>query len=189
MLTVITLFNKIYNFLLLRHSRALIGERFVVNGRLLIRGNGKIVIGDDVRINSGLFYNPIGGDNKMILFTKKGGRIILGNRVAISNSAIVSSLSVEIEDDVMIGGGVKIYDTDFHSLNFEERISKCDLNEKSDKVKIKKGAFLGAHTIVLKGVTVGEKSIVGAGSVVTRDIPDFEIWAGNPVKFIRKLEE
>jgi acetyltransferase-like isoleucine patch superfamily enzyme len=55
-------------------------------------------------------------------------------------------------------------------------------------VVIRDGAFIGAHTIVLKGVTIGERSVVGAGSVVTKDIPDGEIWAGNPARFIRKLD-
>ena len=55
-------------------------------------------------------------------------------------------------------------------------------------VIIKDGAFIGAHSIILKGVIIGEKSIVGAGSVVTKSIPDGEIWAGNPAKFIRKIE-
>ncbi|MCD7824200.1 MAG: hypothetical protein LUG86_09355 [Oscillospiraceae bacterium] len=54
-------------------------------------------------------------------------------------------------------------------------------------VAVGNGAFIGAHTIILKGVTVGEKSIVGAGSVVTKSIPDGEIWAGNPAHFIRKV--
>ncbi len=53
-------------------------------------------------------------------------------------------------------------------------------------VLIKKNAFIGAHTIILKGVTVGERSIIGAGSVVTKSIPDDEVWAGNPAKRIRK---
>lgn len=55
-------------------------------------------------------------------------------------------------------------------------------------VVIKDGAFIGAHCIILKGVTIGENSIVGAGSVVTKSIPDGEIWAGNPVKFIRRVD-
>lgn len=48
---------------------------------------------------------------------------------------------------------------------------------------------MGAHTIILKGVTVGAKSIIGAGSVVTKSIPDGEIWAGNPAHFIRKIDD
>lgn len=63
-----------------------------------------------------------------------------------------------------------------------------DLGVKHATVVIKDGAFIGAHTIVLKGVTIGERSIVGAGSVVSRSIPDYEIWAGNPAKFIKKVE-
>ena len=54
-------------------------------------------------------------------------------------------------------------------------------------VVIKDNAFIGAKVIVLKGVTIGENSIIGAGSVVTRSVPDNEIWAGNPAKFIRKV--
>lgn len=52
---------------------------------------------------------------------------------------------------------------------------------------IKDNAFIGAHSIILKGVTIGEKSIIGAGSVVARDVPDGEIWAGNPAKFIKNI--
>ena len=54
---------------------------------------------------------------------------------------------------------------------------------------IKDHAFIGAHSLILKGVTIGKYSVVGAGSVVTKSIPDGEIWAGNPAHFIRKLSE
>lgn len=86
------------------------------------------------------------------------------------------------------GGGVKLYDTDFHSISYEERIQKPDPGIKSKPILIKEGAFIGAHSIILKGVTVGRHSVIGAGSVVTKDIPDNEVWAGNPARFIRKLE-
>jgi acetyltransferase-like isoleucine patch superfamily enzyme len=86
-----------------------------------------------------------------------------------------------------VGGGTKIYDTDFHWLEFEKRISEP--GGKTAPVIIKDGAFIGAHCIILKGVSIGEKSIVGAGSVVTKSIPDGEIWAGNPAKFIKRVEQ
>ncbi|WP_212635306.1 acyltransferase [Pseudozobellia thermophila] len=52
---------------------------------------------------------------------------------------------------------------------------------------IKDRAFIGAYSIILKGVTIGENAIVGAGSVVTKSVPDNQIWAGNPAKFIRSI--
>ena len=180
--------NRVYNRLLFKYKRVQCGKGLQINGRVIIRGTGKIILGDNIKINSGLWYNPIGGDNKTIFFTKETGLIKVGNNVKMSNSAIVSADCIEIEDCVMLGGGCKIYDTDFHSLEFRERMSEKDAGETKSRVKIKKGAFLGAHVIVLKGVTIGEKSIIGAGSVVTKNIPDNEIWAGNPARFIKKAE-
>ena len=86
-------------------------------------------------------------------------------------------------------GGGKIYDTDFHSLRPEDRLNRvADMEHKVCKpVILKSNCFIGAGSIVLKGVTVGRNSIVGAGSVVTRDIPDNEIWGGSPAKFIKRL--
>lgn len=59
----------------------------------------------------------------------------------------------------------------------------------SGEVRIKKNAFIGTNTIITKPVTIGERSVIGAGSVVTKDIPNDEVWAGNPAKLIRKNEQ
>ena len=147
-----------------------------------------IFIGDDFGCNSGLKNNPIGGDVCTILRTIGTGVIKIGNNVGISNSTLVARNKIEIEDNVLLGGGVKIYDNDFHSLNYNTRISKPYDDIKSKEVKICKGAFIGAGSYILKGVIVGEQSIVGAGSVVTKNIPPGEIWAGNPAKFIKKCK-
>lgn len=81
-----------------------------------------------------------------------------------------------------------IFDTDFHSLDWRDRKDGTDITKrKKASVVIKDLAFIGAHSIILKGVTIGEKSIVGAGSVVAKDIPDGEVWAGNPAKFVRRV--
>ena len=97
---------------------------------------------------------------------------------------------ITIGDNVTIGGNTVIYDTDFHSLNPEIRLNKSidKLNAKSGKVTIKDNVFIGAHSTILKGVTIGFNSVVGACSVVTRDIPDNEIWAGNPAQFIKSVQ-
>ena len=56
------------------------------------------------------------------------------------------------------------------------------------KVHIKKNAYIGCNSIICKSVTIGENAIIGAGSIINKDIPDNEVWAGNPVRFIRKLK-
>lgn len=117
------------------------------------------------------------------------GPISIGNNVGMSQSAIICHHSITIGDNVKIGGGVKVYDTNFHSLNPSVRRNRdLDLKEKKCRpVVIEHDAFIGAASIILSGVTIGANSIVGAGSVVTKSIPANEIWGGNPAKFINKV--
>lgn len=165
-----------------------IGNNFKCCGIILFRNHGgNITLGDDVIINSHLVADPIGGQTRTIIMVGKNASISIGDRVGISNSAIVSFSNICIEDDTRIGAGVKIYDTDFHSSNPDDRLRKND-NVPSKSVHIGKNVFIGGHSIILKGVTIGDDSVVGAGSVVTKSIPAGEIWAGNPAKFIKKIQ-
>lgn len=190
--TIRRVFESILNRLLFkRFGVEVLGDTKGFEGILTIRSSKRnsITIGKNVQIRSGKAYNIIGGDTRLILRTIDDGQIRIGNGVGISNSAVVSANSITIEDDVFIGGSCAIYDTDFHSSEYDQRINQGDKNIKSAPVIIKKGAFIGSRCIILKGVTVGEESIIGAGSVVTKDIPDGEIWAGNPARFIKHLTE
>lgn len=180
--------NVIYNMLILKYRHVQYGRNFKISGRIYLVSNTSdgIVVGNDVRINSSPRSNPIGGDTRTILFAKGTGKIRIGNGCGISNATLFASELIVIGDQVYIGGGTKIYDSDFHWLDFKKRINEHGCA--SSPVVIKDGAFIGAHCIILKGVTIGEKSIVGAGSVVTKSIPDGEIWGGNPSRFIRKID-
>lgn len=146
-----------------------------------------IALGNNVRINSSNTADPVSFANKTIFYVNRRGNIIIGDRSGISNAIIVAyDATVEIKSDVMIGAGVKIYSTDFHSTNFNDRINH--VNTKSGNVTIEDGAFIGADALILKNVRIGKKSVVAANSVVTKDVPDFEIWGENPAKLIRKME-
>ena len=182
-------FDSLYNRVVLTIRKVKVGRRVRINGKIYICGRGSIDIADGVVINSCRRANQIGGDTRAILNTSYNGKISIGARSGLSNCTIVSRECVTIGEDVRIGGSCRIYDTDFHSISFEDRIEKGDCHVISKPVTIKDGAFIGAFSIILKGVTVGRHSVVGAGSVVTKDIPDGEIWAGNPAKFIKKSEE
>ncbi|XRG77814.1 acyltransferase [Rossellomorea sp. GAMAL-10_SWC] len=180
--------NSIYNFTLLRYRHVKYGSNLRVSGRLFCVSNScdGIVIGNNVSINSSRGSNPIGGDVRTNIFAKGNAKIRIGDNVGMSNVTLFACDSIKIGNNVLIGGSVKIYDTDFHWLDYDLRLSES--GGVSKPIVISDGAFIGAHSIILKGVIIGEKAIVGAGSVITKNIPSGEIWAGNPAKFIRKVD-
>ncbi|WP_405611265.1 acyltransferase [Polaribacter sp. Asnod1-A03] len=180
--------SKIINYLKFRIFDIKFGKNSTVNGSLFLKGKGSTVIGDNVIINSSYFKNPIGGQTFTSIVVAHKAKLKIGNNVGMSNCAIFCSEEIVIEDFVFIGGNCKIYDTDFHSIYIEDRKKIPETGIKKEKVLIKEGAFIGASSIILKGVEIGEKSVIAAGSVISKNIPDNEIWGGNPAKFIKKIE-
>ena len=154
-----------------------------------ISRTGYLKIGDNCKINSSTNSNPIGRNTPSMLIVRDGAQLIIGNNVGMSGSTIICHKEVNIGNNVKIGGNVCVYDTDFHSLKSKERaITEEDKSKtKSKKVILENNVFIGAHSTILKGVTIGENSIVGACSLVSKDVPANEIWGGNPATFIRKL--
>lgn len=151
---------------------------------------GKCEIGHNLIINNGHKFNPIGRNSPCYIIVKKIGHLKIGNNVGMSSTAICCAHKITIGNNVKLGGGVCIYDTDFHSLNPNDRLDdRTDANQtKIIPVTIEDNVFIGAHSTILKGVTIGENSIIGACSVVTKSIPENQIWAGNPARFIRQIE-
>lgn len=149
----------------------------------------KFFIGHNFEMNNGLYNNMIGRQQPCFFIVEKQGELIIGNNVGISATAIVCTQQIIIEDNVRIGGGTVIYDTDFHSLNYQERVARPEIkkNIKTVPILIKENAFIGANCTILKGVTIGQNSIIGASSVVTKNIPDNQIWAGNPARYIKDI--
>ncbi|HEY6795298.1 MAG TPA: acyltransferase [Kineosporiaceae bacterium] len=115
-------------------------------------------------------------------------RICIGPDVGMSGGSICSAVSVVIGRGSMLGADVTIADTDFHPIDTEDRRYRpLPEGNASDAVVIGNNVFLGTRTVVLKGVTIGDNSVIGAGSVVTRDIPGNSVAAGQPAKVIRCL--
>jgi acetyltransferase-like isoleucine patch superfamily enzyme len=150
---------------------------------------GSCIIGENLALNNGIKNNPIGCSQPCTLFVDKGAKLIIGDNLGISQAAIICHTSITIGNHVKIGGGVCIYDTDFHSLDYKLRVNPTTdyTNKIMIPVIVQDNVFIGAHSLVLKGVTIGENSIIGAGSVVTKSVPANQIWAGNPAKFIRQI--
>jgi acetyltransferase-like isoleucine patch superfamily enzyme len=150
------------------------------------------------------------GENCMIggsyIFDTATGYVKIGNRVYIGGGYFISVAGIEIEDDVFISWGGYVYDTDSHSLDFRNRIKDMDnhlidwrngqknLNISKDwsyvnskPIKICQYAWIGMEVKILKGVTIGKGAIIGAGSVVTKDVDPWTIVAGNPAKVVKEL--
>lgn len=161
-----------------------------ITGFLKVKGlKGKITFGNKVSIISNKWANPVGLSSDTYLCLNPGSEITIGNNVGISNALIFAWTKITIEDDVRIGGGCQLLDSDFHSLEYNIRKGRLDQrNVKSAPILIKKGAFIGTQSIILKGVVIGEQSIVAAGSVVSKNVPSFEIWGGNPARFIKSIK-
>lgn len=156
---------------------------------IAVNPKGVCNIGDNFHMSNGVRFNPIGFPQPCQIVVTAGAILKIGENVGISQASIICHHSITIEDNVKIGGGVKVYDTNFHTLNPDiRRNHEQDMaNKKVAPVVIKHDAFIGAGSIILPGVTIGANSIVGAGSVVTKNIPDNQIWGGNPAKYIKDV--
>lgn len=168
---------------------AKVGHRFRATGPLLLRihPEGKLVIGDDCTLHSGFINNPVGGSLRLAIWVGKSGALTIGDNVGISNATLVAMTEVSVGDDVRIGGGSSIYDTDFHSLDLVGRLAKPDVGVRKAPVLLAKGSFVGGYAIILKGSYLGEGAILGAGAVLAGKVPAGEIWAGNPARKISQL--
>jgi len=125
---------------------------------------------------------------RTILVARYGGKIEIGDNFGISGSTIYSFESIKIGKNATIGANCKIIDNDFHPLDAEKR--RLGLNKEFTRrspIEIGDNCFIGMNSIILKGTTIGNNVIVGAGSVVQGKFPDNCIIAGNPARIIRKI--
>jgi acetyltransferase-like isoleucine patch superfamily enzyme len=167
------------------------GEGLRVSGSMNLKlgQNSSIKIGDNFHLISGNMYNAIGRNIKSCLRADDESEIIIGNNVGMSNISVWSKLKIEIGDNVKIGADTIIIDSDMHALDYmNRRTAKEDVFYARKKaINIGDDVFIGSRSIICKGVKIGNRAIIGAGSVVTCNIPADEIWAGNPANFVRKI--
>lgn len=155
---------------------------------------GRITLGDNITIRNHTRANAVGVYKPCSFVAIGQGCLVVGDNVGFSGCSICVSKSINIENYCTIGANTHIVDTNFHSLDGSIRIQDVALqrdsleNASNARTVIAFNAFIGLNSIVLAGVRIGKESVVGAGSVVTRDIPDGQIWAGAPARYIRQIE-
>lgn len=149
-----------------------------------------IQLGRNCSLFSSFSSNMLGLYQRCIIVARYGGRIEIGEHCGISGSTIYSWASIKIGNYTRIGANCKIIDNDFHPVELEHR--HLGFNEKYTRrapIIIGDDCFIGMNSIILKGTTLGNNVIVGAGSVVHGTFPDNCIIAGNPAKIVRRLDE
>lgn len=168
------------------------------------------VVGKDVRfymrsacINTGDIANVCIGDHVCMfgsIAALYGGKVSIGNHCYIGGgTTIQASDSIEIGDHVIIAGGVRLLDNNIHPVDPRQRLRmtgcadylKDDLwtwkHAKHAPVIIRENVWIGQEAVIMKGVTVGRGAVVGMRAVVTHDVPEYTVVAGNPARVVKSL--
>jgi acetyltransferase-like isoleucine patch superfamily enzyme len=157
----------------------------VTSQPLLLRGLGTIRFGHDVVFgwrNSDGFYTGYG----QLEASAPEASIVIGDGAEINNNVLIKSEGpgICIGANALLGSRICIYDSDFHELDPRRRAGG---RPRMAAVELQDNVFIGDRVVILKGVTVGADSVIGAGSVVTSSIPPGVIAAGNPARILREL--
>lgn len=134
-------------------------------------------------------HTALGVNHPVVLRTLRPGAVIdIGEDAGISGVSICAAIRVEVGSNVLIGANATVVDTDFHALKAEGRRYNGDPRDiQSAPVRIEDNVFIGAGAYILKGVTVGRNSVIGAGSIVTRSVPENFIAVGNPARAVGEV--
>lgn len=173
--------NLLYREPVFRYRCHRVGRRVVLEGTPpLIIGNGRIEIGDDVHIGSPSTWD-----------VAPDAELVIGNRVSINYRSVISVRhSVRIDDDTLIAGEVAIFDNTNHPVSPTERLARRPPSAAEiAPVVIGRNVWIGLRCTIMRGVTIGDNSVVAAGSVVTKSVPPNTVAAGNPAVVIKSLSD
>lgn len=165
------------------------GKHCIVHGKLYINlfPTAKLRIGDNLYFSSGWGINALCANKRGMIYATENATITIGNNVGMSSTVLWAHKNITIGNYVKIGGNCILIDTDSHNKDYMIRRGQYTDWGIAEPIVIEDDVFIGMNCIILKGVTIGARSIIAAGSVVTKSIPADCIAGGNPAKVIKSL--
>lgn len=189
-------FSCFFNYLKFKYRGFTIGSHFRGLGHIVLkidRGQSTLQIGRNFILVSGGFRNAISRNTMSCIQVDQDASLIIGNDVRMSDVVIWARKNIIIGNFVTIGADSVVFDSNAHPLDWEVRRRECTEYQKTKKeiihspVIIEDDVFIGTRCIICKGVTIGARSIIAAGSVVVTNIPSDVIAGGNPCKVIKRI--
>ena len=170
-----------------RNPHIVFGENVRLKGIpfFSISPEAEVFIGSDVTFTSRASYNPMGLCKPCSICLEPGAQLSIGDYCGFSGVSIYCVKEVRIGNYLTCGGNVFIWDTDFHPIDPMARRNNLREVIKSEPIVVGDDVFIGANAILLKGITIGDRAVIAAGSVVTKSVPSDEIWGGNPARFLK----
>jgi acetyltransferase-like isoleucine patch superfamily enzyme len=149
-----------------------------------------VKLGRDVKLSKfiNLYGCEVGDETKIGAFVEIQKNAVVGKRCKISSHTFICE-GVTIEDNVFIGHSVTFINDSYPRATTAEGGLQTEADWKVERTLVKKGASIGSGSSILSSITIGENAIIGAGSVVTKDVPANTIVAGNPARVLRQIEE
>lgn len=179
-----------YEYLCRRGVNTVIGNVKLIGMPCIEKApNSNITIGKNVTLISEHTANTAGINHPVILSAEgPNSKILIGDGVGMSGTSIVTCSSIEIGNNTYIGANVNIYGTDFHCIEANQRLKqKSTADAPTAPIKIGNNCWIASNVTILKGVTIGDNAVIGAMSLVNKDVPANTVYAGVPAKFIRKI--
>ena len=160
------------------------GVIFVGRPLISMAKGSRLHLGANVKIHSSLRANPLACPQPSVLRTMApGAQLILGPGVGLSAATICAGSSIEIGEGTILGSGAMVIDHDFHvPAGVWGWADGCQATARP--VRIGRGVFIGTRAIILKGVTIADRAVIGAGAVVTKPVPPRHLAVGNPARII-----
>lgn len=179
-----------YDYLLKHGVETELGYVTLYGNPIIVKKEGSVIrMGKGVVLVSNSSANTAGINHPVIIATySEKAEIVIGDNVGMSGTSINCVDSCIIEEGVKLGANVNVWDTDFHPVDPAVRANqKSILEAQSAPIVLEKNVWVGANTTILKGVTIGENTVVGTMSLVNKSLPANSICAGIPASKIKDL--